>query len=86
MGNKYLGFDVLGKVLIADWVYIGTNCLIMPGVTIGDGALIATDSVVKKSVPSGVVVGGNPARIISTIEEYMKQNERFNLNAKKCLR
>lgn len=52
-------------------------------VTIGDGALIAAGSVVTKSVPPKVVVGGNPARIISTIEKYIKQNERFNLNSKK---
>ncbi len=76
-------FDVFGRVTIGDWVYIGTNSLIMPGVTIGDGALIAAGSVVTKSVPPKVVVGGNPARIISTIEKYIKQNERFNLNSKK---
>lgn len=76
-------FDVFGKIVVGDWVYIGTNSLIMPGVTIGDGALIAAGSVVTKSVPPGVVVGGNPARIISTIEDYIKKNERFNLNSKK---
>lgn len=81
--NVLPNFDVFGRVTIGDWVYIGTNSLIMPGVTIGDGALIAAGSVVTKSVPPKVVVDGNPARIISTIEKYIKQNERFNLNSKK---
>lgn len=76
-------FDVFGKVIIGDWVYIGTNSLIMPGVIIGDGALIAAGSVVTKSIPPRVVVGGNPARILSTVDNYIKHNERFNLNSKK---
>ncbi len=80
---KYPDFDVFGKVTIGDWVYIGTNSLIMPGVTIGDGALIAAGSVVTKSIPSGVVVGGNPAKIISTVDNYIKNNVAFNLNSKR---
>lgn len=80
---KYPDFDVFGKVTIGDWVYIGTNSLIMPGVTIGDGALIAAGSVVTKSVPPKVVVGGNPARILSTVDDYIRHNEKFNLNSKK---
>lgn len=73
---KYPDFDVFGKVIIGDWVYIGTNSLIMPGVTIGDGVLIAAGSVVTKSIPPRVVVGGNPARILSTVDNYIKHNER----------
>lgn len=80
---KYPDFDVFGKVIIGDWVYIGTNSLIMPGVTIGDGSLIAAGSVVTKSVPSGVVIGGNPARILSTVDDYIRNNEKYNLNSKK---
>lgn len=80
--KHYPDFDVFGRVVIGDWVYIGTNSLIMPGVTIGDGSLIAAGSVVTKSVPPGVVVGGNPAKIISTVEKYIRNNEQFNLNSK----
>lgn len=75
-------FDTFGKVVIGDWVYIGNNSLIMPGVTIGDHVLIAAGSVVTKSVRSGSVVGGNPARFICTIEEYRSKNERFNTKTK----
>lgn len=81
--SVYPEFDIFGKVVIGDNVYIGTNSLIMPGVRIGNGSLIAAGSVVTKSIPSGVVVGGNPARIISTIDEYIQHNECFNLNSKK---
>lgn len=53
-------------------VYIGKNCfiggnsIIMPGVKIGDSVIVGSGSVVTRSVPSNVVVAGNPARIIKT--------------------
>ena len=62
-------FDVFGKVTIGDWVYIGTNSLIMPGITIGDGALIAAGSVVTKDVPEYSIVGGVPAKVIKSRKE-----------------
>ena len=80
--RTYPQFDCFGKIIIGDYVYIGSNSLIMPGVTIGDNVLIAAGSVVTKSVPSNVVVGGNPARIVCTIEEYIERNLPYNLNSK----
>lgn len=44
-------FDAFGKVVIEDWAYIGAYSQIMPGVTIGEGALVAAGSIVTKSVP-----------------------------------
>lgn len=55
-------------VTIGDNVWIGGRAVINPGVTIGDNAIIASGAVVTKDVPANVVVGGNPARIIKTIE------------------
>ena len=48
-------FDVFGKVVIKDWAYIGAHAQIMPGVTIGEGAMVAAGSVVTKSVPDGIL-------------------------------
>ncbi|MDO5340959.1 MAG: acyltransferase [Bacteroidia bacterium] len=75
-------FDVFGKVVIEDWAYIGAFSQIMPGVTIGEGALVAAGSVVTKSVAPHTVVGGNPARYICTTEEYYEKNKRFNMSTK----
>jgi len=75
-------FDVFGKVVIEDWAYIGAFSQIMPGVTIGEGALVAAGSIVTKSVAPHTVVGGNPARYICTTEEFYERNKRFNLNTK----
>ncbi|AWB42903.1 acetyltransferase [Paenibacillus sp. CAA11] len=54
----------LGEVIIGDEVMIGANCTILPGVTIGDGAVVAAGSVVHKDVAPGSFVGGNPLRVI----------------------
>ena len=54
----------------------------MPGVTIGNHVLVAAGSVVTKSVPDNVVVGGNPAKILCTIDEYIERNMRYNLDSK----
>jgi acetyltransferase-like isoleucine patch superfamily enzyme len=51
-------------VFIASDVWIGANSIILPGVKIGTGAVIAAGSVVTNDVPSNAVVGGTPAKII----------------------
>lgn len=48
--------------------WIGANATILPGVTIGENAVVAAGAVVSKDVPDHVVVGGIPAKIIKTIE------------------
>lgn len=80
--DKIPKFDCFGKVTIGDYVYIGTNSLIMPGVKIGNNVLIAAGSVVTKSIPDNIVVAGNPARFICTTEDYMQRNLKYNLNSK----
>lgn len=54
----------LGDVIIGDRVMIGANTTILPGVTIGDGAIVAAGSVVSKDVLPGQFVGGNPLRVL----------------------
>jgi acetyltransferase-like isoleucine patch superfamily enzyme len=53
-----------GPVTLGNNIWIGDKATILPGVTIGDGAVIAANAVVTKDVPAYSVVGGNPARII----------------------
>ena len=51
-------------IVIKDKVWIGFNSIIMKGITIGEGAVIAAGSVVTKDIPDYAVVGGNPAKVI----------------------
>lgn len=59
----------LGKVIIGDEVMIGANTTILPGVTIGDQAIVSAGTLVHKNVPAGAFVGGNPMQVIYTKEE-----------------
>ncbi len=63
----------IGKVLIGDEVMIGANTTILPGVEIGDGAVVSAGTLVHKDVPDGAFVGGNPMRIIYTKEEMQER-------------
>ena len=54
----------------------------MPGVTIGEGAIVAAGAIVTKSVPDGMVVGGNPARVIGTVDEFKERNLKYNVGTK----
>ena len=51
-------------IVVGSDVWIGMNAIILPGITIGNGAAVAAGSIVTKDVPSYSVVGGNPAKII----------------------
>ncbi|MFE3957202.1 CatB-related O-acetyltransferase [Nocardia sp. NPDC059091] len=53
-----------GDTVVGNDVWIGYNSLIMPGVHIGDGAIIATGAVVTSDVPPYTIVGGNPAQVV----------------------
>lgn len=80
--GKYPNFDLFGKVVLGDRVYVGSGAQIMPGVTIGDNVLIAAGSVVTKSIPSNIVVAGNPAKYICSLDEYIERNLAYNTDTK----
>lgn len=68
LAHEYLVDEYrLGDVIIGDKVLIGANCTILPGVTIGDGAIVAAGTVVHKNVPPRTFVGGNPMQFIKEI-------------------
>ncbi len=83
---EYLPYDhrmIKKPVSIGDYCWIGRNVMIMPGVKIGDGCVIAAGSIVVKDIPSYSVAGGNPARIIKNrkgekIEKLIKEGRSYN--------
>lgn len=65
--------NVVGKIVVFDNVFIGINSTIMPGVSIGPCAVVAAGSVVVRDVPPNTVCGGTPAKVICTIDEYIRR-------------
>ena len=59
--------DFVGPT-IKKYAKIGANSTILPGIVIGENALVGAGSVVTRDVPDNVVVAGNPARIIKAVE------------------
>ncbi len=74
--------DLYGKIVIGDNVFIGSGSTLMYGVTIGSNSIVASHSVVTKSIPSGYVVGGVPARIICKTEEFINKNKSWLIDTK----
>lgn len=64
------GYTKIGKVKIGNDVFIGAGSIILPGVTIGDNSIIGAGSVVKRNVESGMVVAGNPCKVVCSTENY----------------
>lgn len=77
--STFSGRPILRKTNIGKDVWIGANSIIMTGVTIGDGSIIAAGSVVTKDISPFSIVGGVPAKIIrkrfSNIEDERKHIE-----------
>jgi len=80
--EKYPDLDVFGKIKIGNNVYIGHSSIILQGVIIEDNVIVGAGSVVTKSVPRNCIVAGNPARIISTLEDYEKKLIKYNVKTK----
>ena len=75
MGDNYLETDINDRVgyikervEIGEYVFIGTSTLVYPGATIGNGCIVLSGSHVKGTIPDFSVVSGNPAKIITTID------------------
>lgn len=64
-----------GKVKIGNNVFIGMHSTILKGVTIGNNVIIGANSLVNKDVPDNVVVAGNPARVVMSIDDYYKKRQ-----------
>ena len=60
-------------IRIGKHVWIGSNATILPGVSIGDWAVVAAGAVVTRDVPRGTVVGGVPAQVLKQVDGYRKE-------------
>jgi maltose O-acetyltransferase len=63
------GLEHAEPIAIGDDAWLGGGVIVLPGVTIGDRAVVGAGSVVTRDVPADTVVAGNPARVIRSLEE-----------------
>lgn len=68
-----LRLDSVGKIDIRDNVFVGHQAVIMPGVTIGPNAIIGAGAVVTRDVPPNTIVGGVPAKVIGSFDDYTER-------------
>ena len=80
IGGGYTFEQYIGSIEIFDNCFIGANSTIMYNVKIGPNAIVAAGSVVTKDVPEGVIVGGNPARIIGSYNALREKRERLEIS------
>jgi len=73
--KKFLGRTKVGRVKIGNNVFIGAGAVVLPGVTIGDNVIVAANSCVNRSIPSGEVWGGCPAKKICGIDEFINKHK-----------
>lgn len=80
--SRNSGYEYGIPVTIGDNVWIGGSCVILPGVNIGDNAVIGAGSVVTKDIPDSVCAAGNPCRVIRKITEkdrpYFYKDRKFD--------
>ena len=72
--NNIIGHTKVGIVKIGNNVFIGTHAVINCNVRIGNNVIVGAGSVVTKDIPDGMVVAGNPARVICTYEDYVEKH------------
>jgi galactoside O-acetyltransferase len=68
-GEKDWGNVTRQPVIIGDKAWVGARAIILKGVTVGEGGVIAAGSVVTKDVPPWTIVGGNPAKVIRELTD-----------------
>lgn len=77
--KKHQNLDYFGKIAIGNYTYIGANCKIMAGVKIGDDVIVGAGSVVTKTVEAGLIVAGNPARIIGETKTFVDKIRKISV-------
>ena len=76
------GLEYAKPIKIGDNVWLGGGVIVTPGVTLGNNVVVGAGSVVTKSFPDNVVIAGNPARIIKTVEEELTEESLETLRQK----
>jgi len=78
----FLNYTRVANVKIGNQVFIGAGTIVLPGTIIGDNVIIGAGSIVSQSIPSNSVAVGSPARVISSLDDYLEKekNKMYDKN------
>ncbi|GAB4580724.1 MAG: hypothetical protein Fur0022_34660 [Anaerolineales bacterium] len=77
LGLKHGERSLIKPVVIEDDCFIGHGSIVLMGVTVGKGSIVGAGAVVSSNVPPGVVVAGNPAKVIGTVQELVEKRKKL---------
>jgi len=78
----YLNYTKIAPVVIHNDCFIGAGSVILPGVTIGPRSIVGAGAVVTRDVPPNTVAAGNPAKVISSLEDYLNKIKNISKDKK----
>lgn len=73
--SVYAKQSLVGTVTLGDNVFVGTRSIFLPQTTLGDNVIVAAGSVVKGDFLSNIVIGGVPAKVICSLDEYYNKHK-----------
>lgn len=74
--QPFIGYTRLRRTTIGNRVYIGARAMILPGVTVGDDAIVGAGAVVSRDVEGGTIVAGNPAKVVGLTADHADKHRR----------
>jgi len=80
--KKILGYTKIGKIDIKENCFIGDSVIVLPNVAIGPNSIVGAGSVVSQDIPPFKVAAGNPARVITSINDYIGRIQLISKNKK----
>jgi len=80
--KKILGYAKIGKIDIKENCFIGDSVIVLPNVKIGPNSIVGAGSVVTRDIPPNSIAVGNPAKVISTVDEYINKIKNMSSSTK----
>jgi len=78
--KKFLGYTKIGRITIGKNCFLGDSVIVTPNVQIGCNSIIGAGSVVTKHIPPNSIAAGNPAKVISSTDDYIKRIKHISKN------
>jgi maltose O-acetyltransferase len=80
--KKHLGYTKIGRIDIGANCFLGDSSIVLPNVSIGPYSIVGAGSVVTKDIPPYTIAAGNPAKIISPVDDYVKKMQDISSKKK----